>query len=305
MRRRLLGPVGAVLGALLVLVGCGSQRPDTVTLEPASGPGAPTVTTTAGADTTGSDLEPPPPFVLRYDRQELVLRPYTFCFDSGCADGMPIDPPDIGSPGEVEVFVPVEGWDLEATFTTGGDCGRRQTVEPSSRGDGWFLLRPAGRAGNYAVDLVASGGGDMVARVRWSTPEDGRLAEPRATMSVVADHDGEPDSYGVELSLSNLADTPGTASAEITVTAGNGRSTTFDAHLAGDDCRAPGSLYFDGPDRAGTEAARLGGFPFRYDVTLVLDGVEHQASATYPRDEVEDEEPAVELSFDPPLPALR
>jgi hypothetical protein len=254
---------------------------------------------------TGSDFNVPPPFVLRYDDRELALRPHTFCYDNGCADGMPEGPPDIGRPNEVQIFVPVEGWELSATFRSGGACGRHQTVSPSPRGDGWFLLRPAGHAGSYAVDLFASGGGDMIAQFLWTTPEHGPLAEPRATMSVIADHDGRPDSYGIELFVSNLAETPDEVLATVTVTAANGRSVTFEAEPADNSCVAPGSLSFDGPDAAGGEAAKLGGFPFRYDVELLLDGKPHSATAQFPQDEITDEEPAVLLEFDPPLPALR
>lgn len=295
--------VAAVL-VLLFAAACGNQSPETVVLEPATGPNAPTATTTAGPEMTGSGMSAPPPFVLRYADRELALRPHAFCYDNGCADGIPDDPPDIGSPREVEVFVPVEGWDLSATFQAGGVCGRHQTVTPSPQGDGWYLLRPAGRAGSYAIELFASGGGDMIAQFLWTTPEDGPLAEPRATMSVIADHDGLPDSYGIELSMSNLADTPEEVVATVTVTADNGRSTTFEAEPADNSCRPPGTLSFDGPDAAGREAAELGGFPFRYDVELVLDGTSHRATAHYPRDEIADEEPAVLLDFDPPLPAL-
>ena len=72
--------------------------------------------------------------------------------------------------------------------------------------------------------------------------------------------------------LQNLAATPESAEARITVTAANGRALSFDATRAEQDCWPVGSVYFDGPDAQGKAAAELGGFPFRYDVTVTLDG---------------------------------
>ena len=129
-----------------------------------------------------------------------------------------------------------EGLELDATFVAADEpCGREQTVEPTED-DGWYLLRPAGHAGSYHVDLFAQGGGDMVARFDWTTPGDGELATPTATLGAIADHDGKPDSYGVELMLQNLAATPESAQVQITVTAANGRVRAFDATRMQQDC---------------------------------------------------------------------
>jgi len=302
--------MGLVLGVLVLTVSaCGSTNPAEVTsVAPGEGAGSPragspTATTTAGPDMT--DVTPPPLFRLQYDDQQLALRPFAWCYENGCADGMPDDPlPSIGSPTEVRVFVPVKGWDLAATFVNADEkCGREQTVEPTED-DGWYVLRPAGRAGSYRVDLFARGQGDMVARFQWTTPADGELATPKATLGVIADHDGKPDSYGVELMLQNLAATPESAEARITVTAANGRALSFDATRAEQDCWPVGSVYFDGPDAQGKAAAELGGFPFRYDVTVTLDGKDYRASAAFPDDVMEDNEPSVSLELSPPLPAL-
>jgi hypothetical protein len=303
-----LGLRSVVVGGLLVtaLAGCGST---TVTVgaddpvpEPAGGT-APAATRTAGPEMTG--MASPPPFRVRYDDQELVLAPFTFCFESGCADGVPTDVVSVGSPDEVRVFVPVEGWILDATVTTGDSrCGRQQALRPERR-DGWFTLRPVGLAGDKQVDLFAHGrGGDMVARFAWRATQDGPLPEPEAVTALIADHDGRPDSYGVELSLSNLATTPESATARVTVTAANGRSLTFAAHRSRQDCLPEGTVFFDGPDSSGRDAADLGDFPFRYDVVVTLDGTTHRATASYPADEIDGNEPSVRLDFDPPLPAL-
>jgi len=153
--------------------------------------------------------------------------------------------------------------------------------------------------------LFAQGVGDMVAAFRWTTPADGELPTPRARLAVIADHDETPDSYGVELMVSNLAETPDSAAAEITVTAGNGRSLTFDATRARGNCWPDGTVSFDGPDESGLAAAALGGFPFHYAVTLTLDGKTYRSSADYPADEIHGYEPSVALRFSPALPALQ
>ena len=254
---------------------------------------------------SGTGLTTPPPFRLQYDGQELVLRPHTWCYDNGCVDGASPAPPSVGNPAVIRVRVPVEDWDLVATFTPVGQrCGRQQTVEPAEV-DGWYLLEPAGRSGHYDVDLFAQGGGDMVARFRWAAPTDGAPPIPKATLALIAEHDGAADSYGVELTLENLADTPRSAAARITVTAANGRSLTFDARRAERGCWPEGTVHFDGPDAKGRAAAALGDFPFHYTVDVTINGATYRSSADYPADELRGNEPSVALEFTPALPALR
>ena len=304
---------GVALGSLLLLLcACGSETgaptiggPDPAS-PPSSGAAAsPTATTTGGPVISGTGIEAPPPFRLRYDDHELVLMPHTWCYDSGCVDGFSEHPPSIGSPASVQVFVPVEGWELSASFTPADRrCGRYQTVTPTED-DGWYLLEPAGHAGSYDVHLFAHGGGDMAAVFRWTTPVDGELPTPEATMALIANHDGRPDSYGVELTLANLAETPDSARATVTVTAANGESLTFEADRDGRRCMAEGTVFFGGPDAQGQAAAALGGFPFRYEIEVRLDGTTYHASADYPGDEIDGNEPSVALEFNPPLPAMR
>jgi hypothetical protein len=144
----------------------------------------------------------------------------------------------------------------------------------------------------------------MVATLRWQTPADGPMPEPSARLALIADNDGRPDSYGLELAVDDLATTPDRATAEIEVTAGNGRSLTFRAEQSKNRCRSIGDLYFDRPDRPAREAAGLGGFPFTTTVTLTLDGRTYRATAVYPDDEIKGEEPSVALDFVPSLPGL-
>ena len=295
-----------MVAALALLTACGTDRQapehaaDAVATSATPSP--------APANTTPTEIQAPPAFRLTSSGHELQLPPYTWCYTNGCVDGVRATPPALaGSPAEVRIETPIAGWRLTATFSpTGRRCGRRQIVEPTRAPDGSFVLRPAGPAGRYDVDLFAQGdGGDMVATFRWLTSLDGPLATPAARLAVIADHDGHPDSYGVELAIDNLARTPTESQAHVAVTAANGRSVDFDAeHADNAGCLPEGSIYFDGPDDDGKRAAALGPAPFTYTVTLVLDGRTYRASADYPDDVIAGNEPSVSLSFRPPLPAL-
>jgi len=170
----------AALAGCLLLVGCGPALTGGPT-GPAS-QGVPTVmatpevTVTHGHTTNGSDLRPPP-FVVLFASTRLELEPFTYCYHSAsrgvCADGFDNDPPSIGSPAQIVVFVPVSGMDqMSVTQTIGsGDCGSLQ-AGVRALGGGWWSVRPSGPSANYRVSLFASGGGDdMVADVLWSTPD--------------------------------------------------------------------------------------------------------------------------------------
>jgi hypothetical protein len=297
-----------VVVGMLVLVSCG---------QPAGNDAAgPRSTTEAhqppddGHDGDGSELgfDRPPPVTVRDDDQSFELDAWTFCYDSGCADGAPPEnPPDIGSPDEVYVEFPLDGWRFDASFKPSGEkCPRSFPMPLEEVDDGVFLLKPAGYAGSYDVTLFGEGGGDLFVTFRWTTPSDGPLPEPEARAGILADHDGEVDSYGVELAVDNLPETPRKASARITVEAENGESLSFEAKPSKLRCMPEGNLYWDGPDDQGLAAAELGdgSGSFTYTVDLMLDGERFEASARWPEDEIEGNEPSVALEFSPPLPAL-
>jgi hypothetical protein len=229
-------------------------------------------------------------------------------FASGCADGFAPDPlPSVGADDILEVEFPLPGWEFEAEFQRADSpCGRRQYLDLERTGPTSFRVKPAGPAGTYAVTLFGRGDGDLVVSFEWTTTTDGPLPMPTARLAVLAEHDGAIDSYGVELDITNMADSPATATATITVTAANGNSLTFDAvpHTSGPKCPAiEGSLSWDGPDDQGLAAATLGPPPFTYDVVVTLDGVEHRATAEWPADQLPDNSPSVALEFTPALPA--
>jgi hypothetical protein len=301
MRRLVAG-----LGVLVFAVACGgTSGTDKVATTPLGGQ-----TTSPAPEGDGhlpDGMTGPPPFVLAYDDQELRLEPATWCYETGCVDGIVQHPQSVGSPAAVRIRVPVDGWSLSATFGPQGDgCapGRRESVSLTPDDEGWVSLKPVGDAGDHVVQLFASGrGGDVATAFAWRTPTDGPHPAPDARAALIAMHDGVPDSYGVEIELRYLAATPKEATATVTITAANGQSKTFEATRNTGSCQAEGSLYFDGPDGAAKAAASLGGAPFDYAITVRLDGAAYKATATYPADVIKGNEPSVPLTFSPPLPA--
>ncbi|WP_418057736.1 hypothetical protein [Pimelobacter simplex] len=301
-----------------VLTGCGTEATTGATTSPTATPpaAAATATTTAGPTRGPTGIKAPPPFRVRYDDRELALHPDTYCVTGGCVDGVIADPPEVGSPAELLIHVPVARFRLQPAglteVTSAGRAGRSGRFEGcrgrvlaapvEDLGGGWYRLRPFGPAGTYDVSLFASGRGDMAGTLRWTMPQAGPMPTPAARLALIADHDGQPDSYGLELSVTGLAASPRQATAEIEVRAGNGRGTTITARRSRGSC--VGDLGFDGPDAPARAASRLGGFPFTMRVMLTLDGVRHVATAVYPDDEIDDNEPYVALEFTPALPGL-
>lgn len=299
--------IPAALVASLVATACGGAQP----VESEPGGGAPPATEAPEASSPpeapeAGGIDRPPPVTLAYPGGSAQLDAWTFCYSNGCADGMPPrNPHDVGSPEEVRVEFAEPGWSFTATFTPAGRrCGREQRVPLEATGDGTFFLRPAGFAGTYDVTLFGRGEGDLFVTFRWTTPSDGPLPEPKARLAILAAHDGGLDSYGVELSVENLARDPRRAGATITVRAQDGEAVTFDATRSRLRCLPEGSVYWDGPDDAGRAAARLGDGPFAYEVELTLDGERYVAEATWPGDVIRGNEPSVRLDFTPELPAL-
>jgi hypothetical protein len=292
------------LAGLLLLAGCGGAAgPDP---QVAASPGTTTTAPPPTEPSPPSDLEGPPPVIVRFLDESVSLQAWTYCYRDTCADGMPpADPPDAGNPEEVVIEFPLPGWSFTASFQPAGkECGRVQDVPLEPAGDGRFVLRPAGHSGAYDVTLFGRGNGDLFTTFRWTTPVDGPLAIPQARLAVLAGLDGRVDSYGVELELTNLARTPRQASARITIRSAEGEAVTFDAKQSRLRCLPEGTVYWDGPDEEGLAAAALGERPFTYTVELVLDGARFVATATWPADEIAGNEPSVPLDFTPDLPAL-
>lgn len=248
----------------------------------------------------------PPAVEVRGGDNVLSLKAWTACWGSGCFDGMPPqDPPHIGDPAEILVVFSAPGWEFSAMVNpVGEECGRHQT-EPLEIVDATtHRLMPIGFADEYEVTLFGRGpGGDLFVSFRWSTPTDGVMPVPEATASILADHDGQIDSYGVEVPVWNLAATPETVSGQMTITSAEGDRHTFQLIRQDHEC-SEGRLYLTAPADEGLAAARLGAPPFSYELTLELDGRTHVGTGVWPDDVDPECAPCVPLTFTPPLPAL-
>jgi hypothetical protein len=255
--------------------------------------------------------EGPPPVRVSAGDRSIELDAYTFCYRSMCADGMPPEPlADIGSADELQVDFGLPDWTFTAYFSSlDVPCSPEQERALEPLGDGRHRLQPAGLAGRYAVTLAGRGEGDAFYSFRWTTTADGPVRAPAARLAVLADHDGRLDSYGVELMVTHLRDTPDQASATVTVRAADGREITFPAPgEPSTRCDGAGELYWTGG--AAGDLASIGldrpvaeRGPFTYEVELTLDGVVHTATATWPDDVIVGNEPSVALDFEPALPA--
>jgi hypothetical protein len=210
-----------VFAVALVLVACGDTGESNVVADP--GPTS-TAEVTAprpepeSSDTTAAPdpalearpivdpetLGEPPTVRVAGDEDVLELRPWTTCWRSYCADGAPPrDPEEISAQRAVIVEFPVADWQFSATATDRStECGRNQTVELDPIGPTVFRLDPMGPPGDYTITLTGRGpGGDLFVSFRWQTTTEGVLPTPEASISVLADHDGTVDSYGVEATI--------------------------------------------------------------------------------------------------------
>ena len=273
-------------------------------------------TTQARPDLTYEWANRPAPVVLRLADRDVELD------GSGCWHG-PADPDGMssgrctdgfiedadlepaGSPESVDFWFGRPGWRFDASFVElGVQCPRSFTVPVEATGDRTFRIDPAGPPGHYRVGLFGRGPeGSVYTNFAWDTPTAGPTDPPRATIALVTDAGDDLTSYGLEISVQDLAEQPESASVEVTATAANGRSMNLTAPWEdqGDRCNSRGSLFFQDDDPSGV--ADLGPAPFTYEVVLTLDGEEYVGTAVWPRDETRNEAPNTVLTFDPPLPA--
>jgi hypothetical protein len=245
------------------------------------------------------------PIVLQLGTGPVELAPWTYCLGNGCADGAPPENPhDVGDPREVAFTFARDGWDFTATFREHGKrCFRQITLPVEKTAPQAFLVRPAGLAGDWDVDVFGRGDGDVITTFRWHTPVDGAMPDPASgSVAVLADHDGELDSYGVELSLTNLAEQPRSVTASVTVTSAEGRTATIEPRRDG-GCYSEGEVFLHASRTKGLAATRIGEGPFTYTVQLTLDGRTYVGTARWPADEVPDLAPHVPLTWEPALPS--
>ena len=299
----------SILTLGFIAISCAAPTPDGAG---STDPAPPTTLLSPSTTSVPEEPEPNPPFetapavVVRNGEVELALDPWTACWTVACYDGAPPhEPPDIGAGDEVVIEFPAEGWTFQATTRPAADdCGRRQTEDLMPVDSTRHRLTPIGPAGDHIVDVFGRGPeGDVIVTFAWTTTTDGPLPTPMATTSILADHDGAVDSYGVELSLWNLAHTPSEVAAEATVTAADGSSHSFEFTDQSNKCPL-GSLFLTAPVDEGLTAAQLGDGPFTYEIRMMMDGFEFTGTGVWPIGEDPECAPCVPLTFGPPLEAL-
>lgn len=315
--------VAVVIVAAVAVGASDSDQPGSA--PPASGPAAsPAPPTSTGPVPTGLPTGAPsgrpttvdgpvgeiPVLVLRTGAAERTLQAWTACWGNGCFDGVPAPAGELDDVGDVDRVVawsPVADMRWWVTFNElpTGDCVRTITHRATPYDGHNVAIEPSGPAGRYRVDVFGRGpeGGDVIYSFVWTTTEDGRdPPEASGYAGVLADHDGELDSYGVELSISDLATHPDRATATITVSDQGGDEVELRPHGPG-KCHDEGSLFVRLED--GSAATDLGPGPFTYTVELVLDGTAFTGTGTDPDDVIRGSEPYVRLTWDPPLPSYR
>lgn len=315
--------LSAALALLLASAGaCGEANPDS-TVQPAppaveAQPAPPITSPGPGTPIPISGFTRPPGIHIRGGGNELVLDPWTACWSSGsvtgCADGRPPEvPPDIGSPPDLEVMFDAPGWRFSATAVpTGQACGRSQSMDLPATGATTHRLVPIGKADDYTITLngrstdAATNKGDVVTTFRWRTTRDGPNQAPSATMSLMATSPDVRASMGAELSARALgvSTNAGTVKASAVVTTSTGGTLAVDFAPSNLDCVPDGSLFLRSPNDDGKAIAALGPAPYRYAVTLTLNGAIYRGTGTWPQDESHDCSPCTRLRWEPPLPAL-
>lgn len=251
---------------------------------------------------------------LTEDGRVVDEQPWTACLGSGCWDGAPGlggTIPSVGSPEVLYFAIDYPGWKFHwVSFNPVDDeCGGRSiTVRATPVTDRIFRVDPAGLHGEWRVDVFgrAPAGGDAVTSVRWTTPDDGAMPDPRATGSLFTDQDGKRVAPygGPELYLADLARTPTSAAASWIVTDSAGTSVTVPLRPKESRCEQDGAVSFQGRELTPVELNSLSGASVTYTAEVSLDGKTYTGTAQWPQDETA-EAPYTRFTFEPPLPAYR
>jgi hypothetical protein len=213
---------------------------------------------------------------------------------------------------ELTVTFPVDHWEFLAITRPADDlCGREQQEPLESLDAHSHRLVPQGPAGLQDVTLFGRGPqGDVFVSFRWRTETDGTLPTPTARVTVVSDaSDGVTRPVGSGIVLTQLADTPASASARVTLTAADGTAATTSSSV--DESYAAcavgrGSLALSGEpgDTTFDPVVERPG-PYTVTVELELDGTLHVGEAVWPDDVDPECDPCVAMTFTPPLPQLQ
>ncbi len=248
--RRRAAAAGAAAVAVVAAVAAGSamlQGGGATDADPAPAPTA----TDAPSPPPGQvapdwDGEGVPPLTLMLADRMVVLAPWSYCYGEACVDGTgPGQLDDVGSPASVQFSFPEPGWTFEATFKErGDDCGRSITIPAEATGENTFEVPAAGPPSDWDVDLFGRGpGGDVIYTFGWTTPVLGTLPEPDGYLGLISVTGDETHVYGAELSINDLASTPESATAVITLTAADGASRTLAPMHPTRGCMGEGQLF--------------------------------------------------------------
>lgn len=319
MRRLLVLLVLTTLAA-----GCGTQRgPDSARPSSSESPQQPrpkehdvvdALRLGAAGDPSDFTWGDPIFHFLTDEGRVLDEQPWTACLGNGCWDGAPGlggQIPSVGSPDALYFAFDYPGWKFHwVSFNpVDDDCGGRIiTVRAKPVTDRIFRIDPAGLSGEWRVDVFgrAPAGGYAVTSVRWTTPDDGSMPEPRGTGSLFTDQDGRRVAPygGPELHLADLARTPANAAASWTVTDRAGTSVTVPLRREESRCDRDGAVSYRGRELTPAELNSLSGASVTYTVEVTLDGKPYIGTAQWPQDETA-EAPYTRFTFEPPLPAYR
>jgi len=247
---------------------------------------------------------------------DLDLVAYTWCFDSGCADGSPRPPrPATRGEGPLTFSFPLPHWSFGATLRSPGEpknCERTLQVAVIEKGDGTFEIPAPGPAGRWQVDVGGYGdeGGDLFTTFVWTIPTaSASVLEAVAYVGFLGPssvYEGRDlEAYGPTLGVAGLAVEPDQVSADLTVTdPATGSSATYPLRPIDDSCPRDGVVHLEGEHPTEElELPALGEPPYDYSLRLVLDGTEYVGTARWPDDLDPPTSNEVLLTWSPPLPA--
>lgn len=287
---------------------------DRRSLPPTLGPLPPTPTPGVGPTPRHQGPRKVPSVIIRTADSALEVKPHTYCYRDTCADGEPPDPmPSIGDAEGVEIEFPISDWEFSAYFRQADErCPLTQTVQLDKNSGGNWVLEPMGYRDTYEIWISgfspewedALEWGDAFYAFEWTTPRDGPLAIPSASISLLYLYDGGVYVEGVTMYMFDVATAARSAHARLTVTADNGASLSFDLDSE-PGCAGSGDLAWRGPDDEAARLPDLGPPPFTYQVVVELDGAMYEANAVWPPENLEPHQYSMPLEFTPPLPALQ
>lgn len=251
------------------------------------------------------DSSRPPPLQLSAGGLTVIATQGSYCWGRMCADAVApraSDLPVIGPAATLNALFPLPGnWGVSISEGTGlGGCGH-YAVRVEADGAGHLGLTPSGPPGERVGGFfVYAGSGSTSGWWRWAVPPRDGL--PLAWVNL---NQNSPLSGGMtdlKLVLDDGA-VDGEVSAQITVEAADGAVATFAMPEVDQHCRDDAFVELAIPDD--TPEAKIDGLgptPYKYDVSLGIDGKTYTGTGTWSGEGTEYGGDAL-LTFESPLPA--